>query len=646
MVETPEQAVDRLASVPLSQGFQTAALHAYCDADGEPQFWRMRLKHPDGRKWMRPIRRDRGGFAIGEPAPPVQGKSLYRLPELLAADPATHVYVVEGEACADALATLGIVATTSGSADSANAADWTPLAGRSVRVWPDNDAAGGKYAVTVTGLLRALGCRVERVEVEGLNLPDKGDVVDWIEAAPDATAADVLNLASVVEQRAEERSYASEKRSKDIKKSEARVILTRGCDVEPVSVDWIWPGWMAAGKLHLIGGAPGSGKTTIATALAATITSGGQWPDGSPAGVGDVVIWSGEDDNADTLNPRLRVAGADMRRVHVVSGVREAEESYPFDPAQDMEMLRLALRDMPDVRLIVIDPVVSAVSGDSHKNAEVRRGLQPLVDLAAEMRCALLGVTHFSKGTSGRDPVERITGSLAFGALPRLVMVAAKQEADAGHAERRVLMRAKSNIGPDGGGFVYELQQWELDGYPGVMASRVCWGQAVEGSARELLAEAESIDVDRSATDQAAEWLHELLEIGPLATNEVKEQAKAAGVASKALRNAKERLAIKAQKLGYNEGWVWRLPKMPELSEGAHSEKGASSASSGALEGDGAELSIPAGIAQACAGANDLAAEPVIDSQRTASARAKDLGGEKRDLKLHQGVAHDRGVRP
>lgn len=193
MVETPEQAARRLASVQLSQGFRPVALHCYADASGEPLFWRLRLKHPDGNKWMRPMYWSGTNYAMGEPA--MDRKPLYRLPELLAADPGLPVYVVEGEGCADALAGLGILATTSGSSSSADAADWSPLQGRSVRLWPDNDPAGTNYAEAVAAAVRALGCGVEVVEVEALDLPDKGDVVDWLAAHPDAIAADVLNLA-------------------------------------------------------------------------------------------------------------------------------------------------------------------------------------------------------------------------------------------------------------------------------------------------------------------------------------------------------------------------------------------------------------------------------------------------------------------
>jgi putative DNA primase/helicase len=112
---------------------------------------------------------------------------------------------------------------------------------------------------------------------------------------------------------------------------------------------------------------------------------------------------------------------------------------------------------LPNLLLIIIDPIVSAVAGDSHKNAETRRGLQPVVDLLSITNAAGLGLTHFTKGTAGRDPVDRITGSLAFGALPRVLFGAAKP---ADQETKRRFVRVASNIGPDGGGFEYAIQFW------------------------------------------------------------------------------------------------------------------------------------------------------------------------------------------
>lgn len=579
--ESPRTAARRLAGSAIAQGFELSSLHVYSDADGVPWCWRIRATHANGEKWIRPMHHDGRAFVTGEPTVPPSGKPLYRLPDLHGDGVA---FVVEGETCADALAGLGLTATTSGSADSADATDWTPLRGRHVVIWRDNDAAGLRYAEAVTAKLCGLATVVDWLELVPLALPDKGDCIDWLALNTHATAGDVLALARI---------SPPEPPPPPPPDTAPRVILRRGCDVEPVPIDWLWSGWLAAGKLHLIGGAPGTGKTTVAVALAATVTSGGQWPDGSHARAGSVVIWSGEDDNADTLNPRLRAAGADLQRVHTVGGVIDQGESYPFDPSRDMAALRDAISGLSDVRLIVIDPVVSAISGDSHKNAEVRRGLQPLVDLAGELRCALLGVTHFSKGTSGRDPVERITGSLAFGALARMVWVAAKQDTGDDRPARRVLLRAKSNIGPDGGGFAYDLRQEPLPDYPDIEASRVIWGDAIEGTAREVLADTEAQGEDAEERRDAVSWLRELLSGGELPVNEVKRQADDAGHAWRTVQRAMRVAGVESKRSGFGERAKWRLISCANRSAVApvapHSESGANGAT-GAMDGQAVRL--------------------------------------------------------
>lgn len=357
-----------------------------------------------------------------------------------------------------------------------------------------------------------------------------------------------------------------------------QVLLQSASTIKPRPISWLWPGCLALGKVHMLAGRPGAGKTTLAIAIAATVTTGGTWPDDTQCKPGCVVIWSGEDDPADTLVPRLIVAGADLDRVHFVQGTIEGGEPASFDPAKHLSALTERIASLGNVALLIVDPVVSAVPGDSHKNAEVRRALQPLSDLASTSACAVLGITHFTKGTSGRDPVERLTGSLAFGAVARIVLVAAKVE-DAGEdgdgqskEGRHVVMRAKSNISPDGGGFEYELQQRPLPNGSGIVTSAVKWGRVVLGSARELLAEAESTagEAGDSVSDAIA-WLRDVLAEGALETPTIKNNAKGAGHSWASVQRAKKKLGIKPKKKGMAGGWVWELPRRSSPNpEGAH----------------------------------------------------------------------------
>ena len=562
MTETPKEAARRFAEPMIRNGFEPVALHTYTDAERKPIYWRIRLKHPDtADKWIRPMKLNGQGYELAEPKF-TDGKPLYAL-HRIASNPDAVVWIVEGEQKADALNKLGLVATTSGSSTSADAADWQPLRGRTVRIWPDNDDPGKAYAGEVASILLGLGCAVTCIDVDQLALGIGDDAMEWLAAHPRAAGGDIEALPKL--------SPQPERKTASADVPGATVTLLRGSDTKPEPIRWLWNGFLARGKLHLIAGAPGTGKTTITLALAATVTIGGRWPDGTRAEVGNVLIWSGEDDVRDTLLPRLLAMGADPARLLFVGDVRADGNSRPFDPSRDMSALEREAAKIGDVRLLIVDPVVNAVSGDSHKNTETRRSLQPVVDLASRLDAVALGVSHFSKGTAGRDPVERVTGSIAFGALPRVVFAAAKTT-DEDAPSQRLFVRSKSNIGPDGGGFGYDLDQMELSGYPGLIASRVVWGKALEGTARDLLATMETTEEPhaRNATDEAKQFLQAELVEGPVSSKNIQKAADDAGISRATLRLAKSALGVESVKEGMTGGWQWRLsPKVIKNAEDA-----------------------------------------------------------------------------
>jgi putative DNA primase/helicase len=309
---------------------------------------------------------------------------------------------------------------------------------------------------------------------------------------------------------------------------------------------------------------PEAGKTTIALSYLAIVSAGGTWPDGTRAAIGNVLMWTSEDDPSDTLIPRLIRMGADLSRIYIIEQTRlPGQKPRPFNPATDLAALAEKAKSIGDVVLFVIDSVVSAVppSRNSHNNAETRTGLQPVVDFARETHAAVLGISHLTKGTAGKDPLEWLTGSLAFGALPRLVMFAANNHAEGENEPERIMVRVKTNIGPQGGGFGYHIDIAKLYERPDIEATRIVWEHEIEGSARDLLADAEHFDDDdgkKRKIDKAKDFLTDALSRRERPQMEIESEAKALGISSRTLNRAASSDLVHRRKVGVGH-WFWSL---------------------------------------------------------------------------------------
>lgn len=340
-----------------------------------------------------------------------------------------------------------------------------------------------------------------------------------------------------------------------------RAHAVQASSIKPQAIRWLWPGWLAQGKLHILAGAGGTGKTTLLLGLIATITTAGRWPDGEVCREpGNALIWSSEDDPSDTLVPRLIAAGADMNRVYILQGRINGEgEREPFDPSSDIDLLRATAEEIGGISLLMLDPLVSAVKGDMHKANDVRRGLQGVVDFAEQHLCAVVGISHFAKGGAGSSPADRVIGSQAFSALARTVLVAAKQE----DSDARVLARAKSNIGTDEGGISYTIEPLTIEG--GIEATRAVWGELIQGSAREILGDVEGTEDETRLddSDDPAEALQRILAKGPLPGKEAKSLMMGNGYTQKQIRKARERLSITTARTGFGGDTVvtWSMPQ-------------------------------------------------------------------------------------
>ncbi|MCV7428058.1 AAA family ATPase [Mycobacterium montefiorense] len=340
--------------------------------------------------------------------------------------------------------------------------------------------------------------------------------------------------------------------------------MTRLADVEPEEVSWHWYGRLPVGKLVTLDGDPGLGKSTLALAIAANITRGGRWPDGSTCEYpGAVLLMSAEDGLADTVRPRLDAAGADVAHVHAIEGVLISEEHgerilRPPNLA-DIEALEEAIT-RTGARLLVIDVVMAYLptGTDAHRDQDVRRVLSRLSSLAERTRCTILLLRHLNKAKGG-DPIYRGGGSIGIVGAARAGMLVAPDPDD---PDRRILAAVKSNLGPPPESLAYRLI-----GDGGFGVARVQWEGSTEHTARTLLSALDGDDEHGAATE-AEQWLADYLtEQGAAPSKTVKAAAAKAGIAERTLKRAAKSLPVVVDSRGFPRVTWWEIPSQANASQ-------------------------------------------------------------------------------
>lgn len=326
---------------------------------------------------------------------------------------------------------------------------------------------------------------------------------------------------------------------------------------------WLWHRRLPLGKLAILAGDPGLGKSLITCAMAAAITTAGPWPDGAPAELGRVVMVSGEDDPDDTTVPRLNSAGADLARIEFVDGLSWGGQYRDTRKRQftlaDVDHLRDVARRVADLKLITIDPISAFMPAhtDGHNNAEVRRMLAPLAALAREVGACVLMVTHLNK-SNGRA-LHRAMGSLAFVAAARSAWGVAADPTD---PDRRLLLPVKNNLGNDAEGFAFRLAADPLN--PDAPC-RLEWEphpitDRIDHVLSETSEKSRPTPAQRTA---AAAWLQAALAPGPCRVSELRQQAQQAGLAWRTVHRAADDLGVHITKSGFPPTGHWRLPVTP-----------------------------------------------------------------------------------
>jgi hypothetical protein len=335
--------------------------------------------------------------------------------------------------------------------------------------------------------------------------------------------------------------------TKQVRERRRGVLLS---EVEKEEIVWLWEGRIPRGKITVLDGDPGLGKSAFTTDLAARVSVGRDFPDGSPCPEGGVVLMNAEDGLADTIRPRLDAAGGNPSRVLALAEIPDEErpdQDRVLSLPEDLDVLEEGIRRV-DAALVVIDPLMAFLGGDTnaHKDQDIRRALASLKSLAERTGVAVVLVRHLNKGASG-NPLYRGGGSIGIIGAARSGLLVASDPNDP-EEKRRVLAGSKNNLAEMEGSVLFRVVT-AANG-----AARVEYlGES--GLGAKDLVRAPLDEEEKTAMDEATDFLREVLSHRPMAASHVFKEARQAGISEATLKRAKARLGLKSEKVGDN--WVW-----------------------------------------------------------------------------------------
>jgi archaellum biogenesis ATPase FlaH len=336
------------------------------------------------------------------------------------------------------------------------------------------------------------------------------------------------------------------------------IITHKASEIEVESVHWLWPGYLPAGRITILAGNPGEGKSTIAVDLASRISRGHTLPFGKRGVSGNCIIASAEDAAQDTIVPRLIACEANLKKVHVMRHVMvDGERKYISFP-RDLD----AIRDMAiktGARLIVIDPFSAFLTKetDSYKDQDIRSVLAPVEDIAEETQAAVLIIAHYTKKEDA-SPLSKVGGSIAFTGAARSVMAVEQLP----NKSSRVLCSIKSNLAKKPPALEYETVsinklrngsgQWM--GEERIKSSKIRWLAEVDFDPRDGA-------MGQSAAEiEVRDFLKQIIFDSPVASEQIFKEAKIAGISRTELIRMRRLVGVKAEKEDSTGRWIWSWP--------------------------------------------------------------------------------------
>ena len=319
---------------------------------------------------------------------------------------------------------------------------------------------------------------------------------------------------------------------------ENKLQIRKLSEVELQEVRWLWYPYIPYGKITIIQGDPGEGKTTLALRLAAACSTGQALPGMEIAEPFNVIYQTAEDGLGDTIKPRLIEAGADQDQVLNIA--EDANSLTLLDERIEAAIVQTG------AKLMILDPIQGYLGGkvDMNRANEIRTVLRNVAAVAERTGCAIVLVGHLNKAT-GANSAYRGLGSIDFRAAARSVLLVGRMKKE---PNVRVIVHDKSSLAPEGKSMAFSLGdesgfRW-LDGYNDITADELLCGFNAE-----------------TKTAAAEQLILDMLSDGePVLCKTIQAAAKAKGISQRTLDGAKQKIGgIKTDKPGKH--WTWQLPK-------------------------------------------------------------------------------------
>jgi len=349
------------------------------------------------------------------------------------------------------------------------------------------------------------------------------------------------------------------KKAKTNSTGDVSLVFESLSEVEPEEITWIWDKRIVAGKVNIIYGDPGVGKTYLLLYILACVSKGQDFCDSSSCEAGEALVVTAEDGISDTIRPRLDQLGADVAKIHYLSIVRQGDDEVFLDLSKHLPAFEATLRQNPNIKVVMLDPLAATLGKtDSHRNSEVRAVLGRLAKMAEKLGVTIIAIDHLAKGQG--KAIYRGIGSIAFTAAARAVWQVVKDPDD---EARRLFLPVKCNLAK-AEGLAFRVTD-----------KGVVWDKGSVTITPDQVAAAEAMastdDSEPTAREEAKRWILGLLKNGPKPSREIAEQARVDKLCWRTVKYAKRELGVRSEFDG--NAWSW-LPPAPKLKKSGRPQMG------------------------------------------------------------------------